>query len=423
MRRPQNALCLPMVVLLVWALSGCGGEKPAGGPAKPETPGQQTPSGPGAAQPGDPAKTRGDGPVAAPTRETRPIQGSTEMGISKGPFGKADGKDVDLYTLTNANGLKVKIMTYGATITSVEVPDRAGKLDNITLHMDTLDDYLKGHPFFGSTVGRYANRIAHGKFTVDGAEIQLNKNENGKHHLHGGNKGFDKHVWKAEEVKGDDFVGVVFSLTSPDGDEHYPGTLQAKATYTLNNQNELKMEFEATTDKTTPVNLCNHAYWNLAGAGSGTVLDQWLTINADRFLPVDSELIPLGELHAVEETPMDFRQPATIGSRIDHVEGGYDHCYVLKQAKPGEMTFCARVDDAVTGRVMEVHTTQPGVQFYTGNFLDGSRDSGGYPQHGGFCLETQHFPDSPNQMAFPSTLLKPGQTYRQVTVHKFSLLK
>jgi aldose 1-epimerase len=364
----------------------------------------------------------GKKPVSAAEKKT--TQGSTQMGIEKKAFGKADGIDVDLFTLTNTNGLKVKVMTYGATIVAVETPDRDGKLANVTLFKDSLDDYLKGHPFFGSTAGRYANRIALGKFEIDGTEYTLATNNN-KHHLHGGKKGFDKAVWKAQEIRGDDFVGVALSHTSPDGDEGYPGTLKAQAIYTLNDRNELTMEFRATTDKATVVNLCNHAYWNLAGAGSGNVLDQVLSINADKYLPVDEGLIPLGDPKAVAGTPMDFTKPAAIGSRIKEVQGGYDHCYVLNKDKPGEMSVCAKAVDPKSGRVMEVSTTQPGVQLYTGNFLNGKDQGGGvaYPQHAGFCLETEHFPDSPNHPTYPSTLLKPGETYKEVTVHKFSVEK
>ncbi len=361
----------------------------------------------------------------SPEPTIRVIEGKATMELKKTVFGEVGGEEVHLYTLRNRNGLQVKIMTYGATITAVEVPDRHGQRANVTLFLDTLEDYLKGHPFFGSTVGRYANRIAFGRFTIDGRTYQLATNDN-RHHLHGGRKGFDKYIWKAEPTIRRDAVGVVFSHTSPDGDENYPGTLQAQATYTLNNQNELRMVFEATTDKPTHVNLCNHTYWNLAGAGSGNVLDHLMMINAQKYLPVDQELIPLGDPAPVADTPMDFfTNPKTIGSRIQQVPGGgYDHCYVLVKEAPGKLTLAARVIEPKTGRVMEVFTTQPGVQFYTGNFLDGTLRAGGraYPKHAGFCLETEHFPDSPNRPTYPSTLLRPGQTYREETIHKFSLL-
>ncbi|MCS7305766.1 MAG: galactose mutarotase [Thermoguttaceae bacterium] len=362
---------------------------------------------------------------ALPSPKLRTIEGTGTMELRQEPFGKVEGKQVDLYILSNRNGLRVKLMSYGATITAVEVPDRQGKVDNITLYLDTLEDYLKGHPFFGSTVGRYANRIAFGRFTIEGVTYQLATNNN-RHHIHGGRKGFDKYVWRAEPIQGEDFVGVAFSHTSPDGDENYPGTLQVKATYILTNQNELRMIFEATTDKPTHVNICNHAYWNLAGAGAGTILDHIMMLNADKYLPVDKELIPLGDPEPVFGTAMDFlTEPKTIGSRIHQVPGGgYDHCYVLRKDAPGKMSLAARVVEPKSGRVMEVYTTQPGVQFYTGNFLDGSLRAGrhNYPKHAGFCLETQHFPDSPNRPSYPSTLLRPGQTYREETIHKFSLL-
>jgi aldose 1-epimerase len=347
-----------------------------------------------------------------------------KMSISKQSWGKTpEGAEVDLYTLANANGLRVKIMTYGATITAVEVPDRQGKSENVTLCRDSLADYLKGHPFFGSTVGRYANRIAKGKFTLNGKQYTLATNDHANH-LHGGRKGFDKVVWKAEPFESDNEVGVVFSHESPDGDEGYPGALSVRVTYSLTGDNELKMAYWAKTDKPTVVNLTNHTYWNLENGGQSDVLAHEVTINADRYLPVDAGLIPLGELKSVKGTPMDFLQPNTIGARIKQVEGGYDHCYVLNR-EPAEkgLSLAARVVAPKSGRVMEVYTTQPAVQFYTGNFLDGTLHAGGktYGQHFGFCLETQHYPDSPNQPAFPATLLKPGEEYQQVTVHKFSV--
>ncbi len=345
------------------------------------------------------------------------------MSIQKQPIGKTpDGIQVDEYTLTNAGGMRVKIMTYGATLTAVEVPDRDGKPGVVTLSLDSLDGYLAGHPYFGSVVGRYANRIAKGKFTLDGTRYTLAAN-NGENHLHGGVNGFDKAVWKAEAVMADDSLSVTFSHTSPDGDEGYPGELKATATYTLTNDNQLKMEYTAATDKPTHVNLTNHAYWNLAGAGSGDVLGHELMLNADRYLPVDEGLIPLGELAPVKGTPMDFTRPRSIGSRIAQVEGGYDHCYVLNKGKAGELSLAARVVEPKSGRVMEIHTTQPGIQLYTGNFLDGSLTVAGKPcnKHYAFCLETEHFPDSPNRPEYPSTILRPGETYHEVTVHKFSV--
>jgi aldose 1-epimerase len=372
--------------------------------------------------------SKGPSGVSAPadSGSSTDVGSKTEMGVTKKAFGTtADGAEVDLYSLTNSRGLKLKVITYGAMITAVELPDRDGKSQNVTLHRDTLADYEAGHPYFGCVAGRYANRIAKGEFTLDGAEFTLAKNDNKVNHLHGGNQGFDKYVWKAEPVEGDGFVGVKMTHVSPDGDEGYPGTLTATVTYTLNDDNELTMEYTATTDKPTVVNLTNHAYWNLAGAGSGDVLGHELMLNADQYLPVDHELIPLGDPESVKDNPMDFTRPKTIGSRIDQVEGGYDHCYVLNQTAGEKMTLCARVVEPQSGRVMEIHTTQPAVQFYTGNFLDGSIVTGKveYEKHFGFCLETQHYPDSPNHPAYPSTVLRPGETYHEVTVHKFSVQK
>jgi aldose 1-epimerase len=388
---------------------------------------------PGAAAKGEPgAATEGQGPAGSgPTNTTTPPapRSDTKMRIDKQTYGKMlDGTEVDQYTLTNAKGLKVKIITYGAMITSVEVPDRNGKLANVTLYRDSLKDYLAGHPFFGCAVGRYANRIAKGKFTLDGQEYTLATN-NGQNHLHGGNKGFDKYVWQAEPVEGEGFVGVKFSHVSPDGDEGYPGELKATVTYTLTNDNELKMDHTATTDKPTVVNLTNHAYWNLAAPGgypgSGDVLGHELMLHADQYLPVDAGLIPLGKSQAVQGTPMDFTQPKTIGSRIDQVEGGYDHCYVLSRKEGEKVSLAARVVEPKSGRVMEIYTTQPAIQLYTGNFLDGTVTGGGvaYQKHYAFCLETEHYPDSPNRPEYPSTVLRPGETYHEVTVHKFSVRK
>ncbi|MFZ5832713.1 MAG: aldose epimerase family protein [Planctomycetota bacterium] len=347
------------------------------------------------------------------------------MSVERALYGKMpDGTEVDVLTLTNKNGMSLKIITYGARLIEINVPDREGKVENVTLFRDSLDDYIAGNPYFGTTVGRYANRIAKGTFTLDGAEYKLPIN-NGPNSLHGGLEGFDKRVWKAEPIEGDDAVAVKFSLTSPDGDQGYPGKLDATVTYTLTNENELKLDYTATTDKTTIVNLTNHAYFNLAGAGDGDILGHELMLNADKYLPVDETLIPLGELKDVAGTPMDFTEPHTIGERIAKVEGGYDHCYVLNKPQPGEMSLAAKVVEPKSGRTMEVYTTQPGIQFYSGNFLDGTVSGGGvdYQKHWGFCLETQHFPDSPNQPSFPNTVLKPGDTYKESSVYKFGVQK
>jgi len=344
-----------------------------------------------------------------------------KMEIVKEPFGTTpDGQAVDLFTLTNSNGMVAKITNYGGILTSLMVPDKNGDLEDVVLGFDDLQSYLKGHPHFGAIVGRYGNRIAKGKFTVDGVEYTLAVN-NGKNHLHGGLVGFDKVVWSAQPFQSDDRQGVMLTYVSPDMEEGYPGNLTVKVTYSLTDQNEFTIDYEAGTDKPCPVNLTHHSYFNLT-AGKRDILDHEMMINADRFVVVDEGLIPTGELRAVEGSAMDFLSPHTIGSRIDYVSGGYDHTYVLNEGDD-EMVFVARVFEPVSDRVMEVYTTEPGVQFYTGNFLDGSltgKNGVIYEKHYGFCLETQHFPDSPNQPEFPSTLLKPGETYTHSTVYRFS---
>jgi len=338
------------------------------------------------------------------------------------PFGRlSDGTAVELYTLTNAGGLRARIMTYGAILVSFEVKDRAGKLGDITLGYDALDGYVKVTPYFGAIVGRYGNRIAKGRFTLDGVEYKLAVN-NGANHLHGGLKGFDKVVWKATPFEGPGARGVKLEYLSKDGEEGYPGNLSCSVTYALTDADELKLDYEASTDKATPVNLTHHSYFNLAGQGAGDVLGHELTINADHFTPVDAGLIPTGEIKAVKGTPMDFTVPQAIGARIAKVAGGYDHNYVLNRTGQG-LEPAARVYEPTTGRVMDVSTTEPGIQFYSGNFLDGTITGKAgkiYPVHAGFCLETQHFPDSPNQPKFPSTILRPGQTYKTSTIYKFS---
>jgi len=344
--------------------------------------------------------------------------------VAKTLFGRLpDGTEVDVYTLTNAHGLEVKIMTYGATIISVKTLDRGGRLANITLYLDTCDDYLRGHPLFGSVVGRYANRIGGAKFTIDGVEYPVTPNA-GKVHIHGGRNGFQKKVWQAASMPQADAAAVEFTLTSPDGDEGYPGTLNVKLVYTLNNDNELKMEYTANTDKPTVVNLTNHTYWNLAGAGSGDILGHILTLHADAYLPADDQKVPTGEIRSVKGTAMDFTEPRPIGGRIKEVEGeNYDHCYVVNKRSGESLLPAARVVDPASGRVMEVWTTKPGVQFFTARFLSDRWQAGGrpYAPYHGFCLETQHFPDSPNRPNFPSPIVRPNETYHHVTVHKFSV--
>ncbi len=345
--------------------------------------------------------------------------------IEKKPFGKtADGKDVDLYVLTNAKGMKAKVITYGAILTELDVPDRDGRLGDVVLGFDDLKGYLGAHPFFGATVGRVANRVAKGRFTLDGKEYKLATN-NGPNALHGGLKGFDKKLWQAEQVPADNGVAVKFTYHSPDGEEGYPGDLAATVTYTLTNNNELRLDYTATTDKATPVNLTNHSYFNLAGQGSGDILGHELTLEAEKYTPVDDTLIPTGKIESVKGTPLDFTTPHKIGERIKEMRGnpgGYDHNFVLNGGGKS-LALGARVVEPKSGRVLEMYTTEPGVQFYTGNFLDGSNKGKGgavYNKHAGFCLEAQHFPDSVNHPNFPSMILRPGQTYKQTTVYKFS---
>jgi len=354
---------------------------------------------------------------------------SLAQGIAEKPFGKTnEGEAVSLYTLTNKNGMEVQITNYGGIIVSLTAPDRAGKFADVVLGFDNLEGYLKGHPFFGCITGRYANRIAGGSFTLDGKTYTLAKN-NGENHLHGGLKGFDKAVWKAEPADSRDGAALKLSYLSKDGEEGYPGNLKVTVTYTLaRERNELRIEYRATTDKATPINLTNHTYFNLAGQGEGDILGHVLHINADRFTPVNDKLIPTGELRSLDGSPLDFRKPTAIGARIDAryeqlgFGRGYDHNYVLN-GKPGELALAARAEEPKSGRILEVLTTEPGMQLYTGNFLDGSLTGKGgkvYQRRFGFCLETQHFPDSPNQAKFPSTILRPGQEYRSTTVFRFS---
>jgi aldose 1-epimerase len=328
------------------------------------------------------------------------------------------GTSVDLFTLTNAHGLVAKITNFGTIITELHVPDRGGKLGDVVLGFDNLEQYLQGHPYFGCTVGRVANRIAKGRFTLEGRTYQLAVN-NGPNHLHGGLKALDKVVWKAESLPG---AAVKFSYTSPDGEENYPGTVEIVVTMALTDANELTIDYTSKTDKSTPINLTNHTYFNLAG--SGDILAHDIMISADYFTPADANQIPTGEITPVRGTPMDFTSPKAISSRFAELGGvpvGYDHNYVVNRAGKG-LALVARIYEPTSGRVMELHTTQPGVQFYTGNFLDGSltgKRNTVYRQHSGFCLETQHYPDSVNHPSFPSTLLRPGQLYHHTTVHRF----
>lgn len=350
-----------------------------------------------------------------------------QMDIDVKPFGKTpDGTEVRLYSLRNATGMTAEIMTYGAIVVSLNVPDRDGNMGDIVLGYDNLQDYIKETPYFGAIVGRYGNRIGKGKFTLDGVTYTLAAN-NDENHLHGGIKGFDKVVWDDEPLWRPDGVGVKLRYLSADGEEGYPGNLQATVIYVLTNKNELRIEYEATTDKATPVNLTHHGYFNLTG-GRRDILGHELMLNATQFTPVDAGLIPTGHLVDVEGTPMDFRQPTAIGARIEgdyeqlKFGGGYDHNWVLYNSGK-TMTLAARVYEPTTGRVMEVRTAEPGIQFYAGNFLDGTltgKHGIVYTHRYGFCLETQHFPDSPNKPGFPSTILRPGGKYETTTIYRFS---
>ena len=351
--------------------------------------------------------------------------------LKKQPYGKtASGQEVELYTLSNRNGVEAAITNYGGIVVSLKAPDRDGKLADVVLGFDSLDGYLKPNPYFGALIGRYGNRIAKGKFTLNGAAYTLARN-NGENALHGGLRGFDKQVWSARDVSTGGTPRLELTYASKDGEEGYPGTLTAVVTYSLTDANELRIEYSVTTDKDTVLNLTNHSYFNLAGQGSGDVLKHQVAIYADRFTPVDAGLIPTGGLKKVEGTPFDFRQPHEIGERIGGpdeqlVRGkGYDHNFVLNSGG-GTLAPAARVYEAGSGRVMEVLTDQPGLQFYTGNFLDGTVTGKGgkvYPQRYGFCMETQHFPDSPNHPDFPTVVLKPGARYQTTTVYRFSTAK
>ena len=376
--------------------------------------------------------------ACAPAPEDNAGQPEPETGdgdsnaIAKAGFGETKaGEATEIYTLTNKNGLVAKVTTYGATLVELHLPDKEGNLVDVINGFDNVAGYEgDGNQYFGCTTGRVCNRIAKGKFTLDGEEYTLATN-NDPNHLHGGgDKALSKQVWKAEPSA--DVQAVTFSLTSPDGEEGYPGNLSMKVTYTLTDENELCIDYEATTDKATPVNLTNHAYFNLGGAGSGTILSHELTLNADNYTATDDTLIPTGKIEPVADTALDFRKAHVIGERIPDKEAketadcetstrGYDHNFVVN-GEVGTMRLAARLKDPVSGRVMEIHTDQPGIQFYSGNFLMEQEGKGGkkYPFRGALCLETQHFPDSVNHEDFPSTILKPGDTYSTTTVHRFS---
>ncbi|HUL72370.1 MAG TPA: aldose epimerase family protein [Vicinamibacterales bacterium] len=374
------------------------------------------------------------GLAAGCSRDTSstPASNAADQGrMTMAPFARTpDDQAVELITLRNQAGIEVRLMTYGATIVSLKAPDKNGQIDDVVLGFDDFPPYLDKSPYFGSVVGRYGNRIAKGKFTLDGQTYTLATN-NGPNHLHGGVKGFDKKIWKAEPFQDKNGPGVKFSYTSLDGEEGYPGTLKAEVTYTLTDASQLIVDYHATTDKATVVNLTQHTYWNLAGTKAADILGHQLMLNADRYTPVDDTLIPTGELAPVEGTPFDFRTPTAIGARINQDNPqlkfgkGYDHNFVLTRQGDG-LSLAARVVEPTTGRTLEISTTEPGIQFYSGNFLDGTITGKGgrvYPQRSGFCLETQHFPDSPNQPKFPSTVLRPGQEYKTQTVFSFGVQK
>lgn len=349
--------------------------------------------------------------------------------MKKEPFGKTEaGEQVDIYTLTNKNGMEATITNFGGIVVSLKAPDRNGKMDDVVLGYDKLDGYLTNKAYFGALIGRYGNRIAHGQFKLGGSTYNVPKND-GDNSLHGGNTGFNKRVWTGKDVSGANGQALELTYLSKDGEEGYPGNLSVKVVYTLTDQNELKIDYSATTDKETVLNLTNHSYFNLAGQGNGDILGHELTLRADRFTPVDKTLIPTGELRPVKGTPFDFTKPTAIGARIDADDEqikfgkGYDHNWVLNSGGKGGVTLAAEAYEPKSGRVLQVLTDQPGIQFYTGNFLDGSITGKGgkvYNHRFAFCLETQHFPDSPNHPSFPSTTLKAGQHYHTVTIFKFS---
>lgn len=364
---------------------------------------------------------------SAATRSIRRSSLPAAGRVEQAHFGRLpSGENVQVWTLRNGRGMEVRAIGYGAAITSLRVPDREGRPGDVVLGYDDLAGYIADDAYFGAVIGRFANRIGAGRFSLDDRPYQLATN-NGPNHLHGGPGGFHKVLWKVAALPASDGQGLAFSYTSPDGEEGYPGTLNVWVTYLLTQQNELLIDYWATTDRSTPINLTQHSYLNLTGDPERNVLDHELEINADRFTPVDDTLVPTGEIAPVSGTPFDFRQPRPIRACIGENDAqlayadGYDHNYVLNSAG-GALVFAARVYEPTTGRFLEVHTTEPGIQFYSGNFLDGGirgKEGVRYGYRTGFCLETQHFPDSPNQPAFPSTILRPGGTFTSRTVYRF----
>jgi len=424
--RPRGSAIL---VLAATMMLGCTGladsDNPghSGKPAPAATTGEKNAAAdpPSASGSSDSAAANNSQANNGETDDARQPKDPATMGVSVTDYGKtSDGRQVQLFRLTNRSGMVAEVTNFGATLVSLAVPDRDGNRANVVLGYDSLAGYQQGSSYFGCTVGRYANRISGGRLVVEGPSYQLAIN-NEPHHLHGGQVGFNKRLWQAKAAD-DGSASVSFTYVSPAGEENYPGELTATVTYTLTDKNELRLDYRAVTDETTVCNLTHHSYFNLAGHDSGDVLDHELMLACEKYLPVDETLIPTGELAGVGGTPLDFRTAKAIGAEIDKQEGLYDHCFVIGE-DTGEMRLAARATDPASGRTMEVHTTEPGIQFYTANHLDGSEVGPGntpYRRHQGFCLETQHFPDSPNQEAFPSTLLKPGQEYRSTTIHRFS---
>jgi len=368
-----------------------------------------------------------DGIAIDPSHMMHAFVLAAAMAVTHSAFGRTvDGAAVEVFTLKNTHGIEVRIITYGAAIQSLKAPDRTDRSEDIVTGFDTLNGYLDRSRYFGAIVGRYANRIANARFTLDGTTYQLAAN-NGKNHLHGGRRGFDKVVWTGTSLERNDAVGVALKYVSQNGEEGYPGTLTVTVTYTLNEKNELRIDYTASTDTATPVNLTNHSYFNLAGDGRGDILGHLLTIDADRYTPTDDTQIPTGELAAVDGTPFDFRSPTTIGARIDADNEqirrgkGYDHNFVVRGTG---LRHAARVVDPSSGRTMDIATTEPGIQFYSGNNLDGTavgKSGRAYGRRTSLCLETQHFPDSPNHPAFPSTILRPRQRFASTTVFTFGV--
>jgi len=408
-----------------------------------ETPKTESPAPAENAKPVEEVKTAEEPKPAepAPAEETKPAETApatpetndqgTKMSITKADFGvlPESDKKVEIYTLTNANGASMQVLTLGGIVYTLNVPDKDGNLGNISANLQTVEEYMTVSPNFGTLVGRYGNRIGGAKYSIGDQAVDqtAHANDNGNL-LHGGKNGFHKALWAVEELKGDDFVGLTLKLTSSEEHQGFPGTVNIVVTYKLTNNNEWVIDYTATTDKATPINLTQHTYFNLSAFKTPTILDEIAQINADKYIPVDAKLIPTGEINSIEGTAFDFRTPTAIGERIEQVGDnpkGYDHCYVLVKNEENESSLVAKITDPTSGRTLEVWSTEPGVQFYTGNFLDGKLKSGDvtYVKNAAFCLETQHYPDSPNKPNFPNTILKPGETYHTTTVYKFGVQK